>query len=140
VQVLPFPTSIRGRRDTRQTLPLVRWDIPDVRDQRVLIFGAGAAGQEAVRFLSRVAPGRVVGIVDNDPAKEGLQIEGLTVTRFEKMDRNAYDVVIIASLPGLQPISAQLRAAGLTPNRQFIGAGQVEQWHDLVTQYEGFAA
>jgi SAM-dependent methyltransferase/uncharacterized protein YbaR (Trm112 family) len=140
VQVLPFPTSIRGRRDISQSLPLVRWNIPDVREHRVLIFGAGAAGQAAVRFLSRVAPGRVVGVVDNDPAKEGLQVEGFTVKRFEKVDRSVYDVVVIASLPGFQPIGAQLSAAGLTPNQQFLGAGQIEQWHNLVTQYEGSAA
>jgi SAM-dependent methyltransferase/uncharacterized protein YbaR (Trm112 family) len=140
VQVLPFPTSIRGRRDISQSLPLVRWNIPDVREHRVLIFGAGAAGQAAVRFLSRVAPGRVVGVVDNDPAKEGLQVEGFTVKRFEKVDRSVYDVVVIASLPGFQPISAQLSAAGLTPNQQFLGAGQIEQWHNLVTQYEASAA
>ena len=140
VQVLSFPTSIRGRRDVSHSLPLVRWDIPDVRERRVLIFGAGAAGQAAVRFLGRVAPGRVVGVVDNDPAKEGASIEGFTVTRFDKMARSAYDVVVIASLPGFQPISAQLAAAGLTPNQQFLGAGQIEQWHNLVTQYEGHAA
>jgi FlaA1/EpsC-like NDP-sugar epimerase len=119
---------------------LARWDIPDVRERRVLVFGAGAAGQGAVRFLRRVAPGRIVGIVDNDPAKQGLQIDGLTVTRFEKIDPYAYDVVVIASLPGLRPISEQLSAAGLIPNQDFLSAGQVEQWHTLVTQYERLAA
>jgi hypothetical protein len=140
VQVLSFPTSVRGRRDVSHSRPLVRWDIPDVRERRVLVFGAGAAGQEAVRFLRRVAPGRIVGIVDNDPAKQGLQIDGLTVTRFEKIDPYAYDVVVIASLPGLRPISEQLSAAGLIPNQDFLSAGQVEQWHTLVTQYERLAA
>jgi uncharacterized protein YbaR (Trm112 family)/SAM-dependent methyltransferase len=140
VRVLSFPTSIRGRRDLSHSLPLVRWDIPDVRERRVLVFGAGAAGQEAVKLLSRVAPNRVVGVVDNDPAKEGKQIEGFTVTRFEKIRRSEYDVIVIASLPGFQPISAQLSAAGLTPNQHFLGAGQVEQWHNLVVAYESSAA
>jgi len=140
VQVLTFPTSIRGRRDLSRTLPLVRWNIPDVRERRLLVFGAGAAGQEAVRFLSRVAPGRVVGVVDNDPAKQGKRLDGFAVSRFENVPRDAYDVVVIASLPGFQPISAQLNAAGLMVNEHFLGAGQVEQWHNLVSQYERSAA
>jgi len=140
VQVLSFPTSIRGRRDPTRTLPLVRWNIPDVRDRRLLVFGAGAGGRDAIRFLARVAPGRIVGVVDNDPAKQGMQVEGFAVTRFEQVPRDTYDVVVIASLPGLQPISAQLSAAGLQLNEHFLGAGQVEQWHSLVSQYEALAA
>ncbi|HLG55917.1 MAG TPA: methyltransferase domain-containing protein [Vicinamibacterales bacterium] len=140
VQVLTFPTSIRGRRDESRTVPLIRWDIPDVRERRVLVFGAGAAGQAAVRFLSRIAPGRVVGVVDNDPNKKDTQLEGFRVRSFESVARDTYDLVVIASLPGLQPISAQLRASGLVANEHVIAAGQVEQWHKLLTDYESLAA
>lgn len=140
VQVLTFPTSIRGRRDMSGTLPLVRWSIPDVRDRRLLVFGAGAAGREAVDFLNRIAPGRIVGIVDNDPQKEGVAIDGFRVTRFDQVPRNSYDVVIIASLPGLRPISEQLSAAGLAADQQFLSAEKVEQWHSLVMEYENLVA
>jgi SAM-dependent methyltransferase len=140
VQILEFPTSIRGRRDVAGVLPLVRWSIPDVRDRRLLVFGAGAAGRNAVQFLRRIAPGRVAGIVDNDPAKQGMELDGLRVQRFQDVPRDAYDVVIIASLPGRLPIGAQLEAAGLVPNDHFLGVDQVEQWHQLVTEYERLAA
>ena len=93
--------------------------------QRVLIFGAGAAGQEAVaRFSNRVAPGRVVGSRRQRPVEgQASQIEGFTVGASRTSTASAYDVVVIASLPGLQPISAQLSAAGLTPNEEFLGCG-----------------
>lgn len=140
VQILEFPTSIRGRRDVAGELPLVRWSIPDVRDRRLLVFGAGAAGRNAVQLLRRIAPGRVIGIVDNDPAKRGMEFEGLQVQRFQDVSRNAYDIVVIASLPGRLPIGAQLEKAGLVPGEHFLGVDQVEQWHQLVTEYERLAA
>jgi SAM-dependent methyltransferase len=140
VRVLTFPTSIRGRRDPKGRFPLVRWDVPDVRECRVLLFGAGAAGEQMLHFLEMVAPGRVVGVVDNDPAKAGLTLGRFQVQGFAAVPRDAYDVVVIASLPGLQPISAQLAAAGLTPNQDFVAADRVQQWYDLVRQYEAQAA
>jgi SAM-dependent methyltransferase/uncharacterized protein YbaR (Trm112 family) len=140
VRVLTFPTSIRGRRDPNGRLPLVRWDVPDVRESRVLLFGAGAAGEQMLHFLEMMAPGRVVGVVDNDPSKAGLTLGRFQVQAFAAVPREAYDVVVIASLPGLQPISAQLTAAGLTANRDFVAADRVQQWYDLVRQYEAEAA
>lgn len=140
VQLLEFPTSIRGRRDPAGVLPLVRWSIPDVREHRVLVFGAGAAGRNAVALLRRIAPERVIGVVDNDQAKAGMLFEGMRVQRFDDVPRDAYDLVVIASLPGRQPIGAQLRAAGLVANEQFLGIDQVEQWYQLVSEYERMAA
>jgi SAM-dependent methyltransferase len=140
VRVLSFQTSIRGRRDVTGALPLVRWDVPDARQRRVLVFGAGAAGQRALRFLQAIAPGRVVGVVDNDPAKEGKVIEGHAVRRFADVPRASYDLVVIASLPGLVPIGAQLREAGLMPNLDYLVADQVEQWYDLVAEFARVAA
>jgi hypothetical protein len=140
VQVLTFPTSIRGRRNAAGTLPLVRWDVPDVRKCRVLLFGAGAAGEQMLHFLEVNAPGSVVGVVDNDPGKTGMPLGRFHVRRFTEVSRQDYDVVVIASLPGLQPISAQLAAAGLAPAREYLAADRVRQWFDLVRQYEQAAA
>ena len=140
VRVLAFPTSIRGRRDLTGALPLVRWDVPDVRESRVLLFGAGAAGEQTLHFLEVNAPGRVVGVVDNDPNKTGMPLGRFHVRRFADVPRQDYDVVVIASLPGLKPISAQLAAAGLDPSRDFLAADRVQQWFDLVRQYEAAAA
>ena len=136
VRVLTFPTSVRGRRDVRGKLPLVRWDVPDVRDRRVLLFGAGAAGEQMLHFLEVQVPGGVVGVVDNDPKKTGMQLGRFSVQRFADIPRGSYDLVVIASLPGLAPISAQLAEAGLDPATQFVAADKVRQWFDLVKEYE----
>jgi len=113
-------------------LPLVRWSIPDLRTKRVLVFGAGAAGRNAVRLLRRMAPGCVIGIADNDPAKEGQIIEDRPVSRFQAIPRASYDVVVIASLPGRHAIAAQLDAAGLVAGRDYLAIGRVEQWYSCV--------
>jgi hypothetical protein len=136
VRVLTFPTSVRGRRDVRGRLPLVRWDVPDVRDRRVLLFGAGAAGEQMLHFLEVQVPGRVVGVADNDPKKTGMQLGRFSVQRFADIPRDSYDLVVIASLPGLAPISAQLTDAGLDPAQDFVAADKVRQWFDLVREYE----
>jgi SAM-dependent methyltransferase/uncharacterized protein YbaR (Trm112 family) len=136
VRVLTFPTSVRGRRDVRGELPLVRWDVPDVRGRRLLLFGAGAAGEQMLDFLEREVPGGVIGVVDNDPHKTGMALGRFSVQRFADVPRNAYDLVVIASLPGLAPISAQLAQAGLDPARDFVAADKVRQWFDLVREYE----
>ena len=140
VRALPFQTSIRGKRDTAGTLPQVNDVMPDVRRKRVLVFGAGAAGREFVRFLRQVAPGSVAGLVDNDAAKQGTRVEGCLVQRFDEVRRDAYDLVVIASLPGRTPIGAQLRAAGLVADVDFVDSDQVQQWHDMVTSAELKAA
>jgi len=140
VRVLDFPTSIRGTRDEANQLPLVRWSIPDLRVKRVLVFGAGAAGRQAVQLLRRVAPGCVVGIADNDSNKDGLIIEDRAVAAFANIPRDSYDVVIIASLPGKQAIAAQLERAGLVPERDFLAVGRVEQWYSFIADESLLAA
>ena len=140
VRVLDFPTSVRGTRNAACNLPLVRWSIPDLRSKRVVVFGAGAAGRNAVRLLRRVAPGCVVAIADNDPAKEGLIIEDRSVNRFANIARDSYDVVVIASLPGHKAIAAQLDAAGLVAEREYMSIGRVEQWYSFIADEELLAA
>jgi SAM-dependent methyltransferase len=140
VQLLPFPTSFRGRRDVAGALPRVRWSIPDVRQNRVLVFGAGAAGQQFQTFLHQIAPASIIGVVDNDPAKHGTRVGACVVQRFDEVPRDAYDVVVIASLPGQQAITTQLQAAGLLVNTHILASDQVQRWHDLVLDYEAHAA
>ena len=132
VRTLPFPTSIRGKRDTAGRLPQVSPLMADMRRDRVLVFGAGAGGRQFAKFLRRIAPGAMMAIVDSDPAKHGTIIEGKAVQRFEDVPRDSYDLVVIASLPGREAIRATLSAAGLVPNRQFVTTDEVEQWYELV--------
>ena len=140
VRAFAFQTSIRGKRDSKGTLPAVNDVMPDVRRKRVLVFGAGAAGRHFVRFLRQVAPLSLVGLVDNDAAKQSTRVENCVVQRFEDVARDTYDLVVIASLPGRAAIGAQLRAAGLVPDIHFVDGEQVEQWYDMVTSVESQAA
>lgn len=137
VHVLPFPTSIRGRRGN--ATPLVRYDVPDVRFSRVVVFGAGTDGHRVVRFLNDIAPGSVVGVVDNDPAKDGTDFHGFTVTGFNRLADEAYDLIVIACPPGVQAITEQLRAAGLFAGEDFIDSVQLDRWFELAANYEGLA-
>jgi hypothetical protein len=132
VRVLDVLTAVRGTRTSRAAAPLVQWSIPKLPSKRVLMFGAGAAGRHAIPFLRRVAPESLIGIADNDPAKEGQTVDGLPVKKFDSIPRDSYDVVVIASLPGRKPIGAQLEAAGLVPDVDYLGIDQVVQWYDRI--------
>ena len=50
------------------------------KDRRVLLVGAGEAGAMLVREMARYPTGcRVVGMLDDDPMKQGTSIQGVTV-------------------------------------------------------------
>jgi SAM-dependent methyltransferase len=134
------PTTVRARRDGRRQLKPMRYSVPDVREHRVLVFGGGSAGASAVRLIRRVAPEQLVGIVDNDPAKEGTRIESVTVRRFDRVARDTYDLVVIASMPGRQAIGEQLSAAGLVEGRDFIGLDVMQKWYRQASEYEAWVA
>jgi FlaA1/EpsC-like NDP-sugar epimerase len=112
----------------------------DMRRNRVLVFGAGEAGRQFASFLGRIAPGSMVGIVDNDPAKQGQRIEGMTVRRFADVSPDSYDLVVIASLPGRQAIAAQLETAGLVAHSHYVGTDEVRHWYEMVEASERRAA
>jgi SAM-dependent methyltransferase len=140
VRVLDTLTSVRGTRVMRDGMPLVRWSIPNLRLARVVVFGAGAAGQSALHLLRRIAPGCVVAVADNDPAKHGRVFEGLPVVSLDSLPREDYDVVIIASLPGRQAIAAQLDAKGLIAGVGYLGMDEVVSWRDLIGDEDLLAA
>jgi len=52
-----------------------------IRPRRVLILGAGDTGETVLRQIVRSAPHthRVVGFLDDDPAKQGLEIHGVRI-------------------------------------------------------------
>ena len=79
--------------------------------ERVLIIGAGDAGEQMVRELLRMDPRRYqpVGFVDDDPVELGKEIHGVRVLGKvdqlpELVDRVAPDLIVIAapSLSGLR--------------------------------------
>jgi SAM-dependent methyltransferase len=135
IQVLDFPTSVRGCRDSAKSLPLFRHALPDIHRRRILVFGAGSGGREAFETLEKLGlADRVVGVSDNDPAKSGTVFRGHLVRPFEDYRREDYDAVIIASMPGRAMISSQLERAGLTANRDFATASYISDYIVPMTQ------
>ncbi len=132
VEVLPFPTSIRAYRDSTGQRPLVQ-ALPDLRHKRVMVFGGGAGGRQALEFLDAVGVAdRVVAVCDNDPAKAGLAIGNHLITSFAAVPRHAYNHVVIASQQGVASISAQLRESGLVDNRDFFPLSAIEGSPDIL--------
>ncbi len=56
-----------------------RWNTNAIVKQRVLIIGAGHAGESLVRDLKRTQGYLPVGLLDDNPGKRGLEIHGIRV-------------------------------------------------------------
>ena len=98
----------RGRRRVR------------TEGRRIVVYGAGAGGREALERLDASGV-RPVAICDGDPAKAGTRLGDFEVTPFADVPRSAYDLVVIASRPGLEAIAGRLTGLGLDPARDFAG-------------------
>lgn len=132
VEILNFPTSIRARKDEGQTLPLVKY-LPDLTGERLVVFGASAAGRLAFEQLANLgARSQVVAVVDNDPNKAGTIFEGHEVRAFNTLARETFDRVIIASQFGLPAISKQLTEEGLVEREDFLSLAAVENLAPLM--------
>lgn len=128
IEVIDFPTSIRGVRDDAATLPTLVGDVPTSHEPRLVVFGSGAGGHEALRALRERGLARhVVAFADNNPARHGSRVDGIEVKAFDAIARTSFDYVILASLPGKAAITQQLVAAGLRPLRDF---GSIEYLAD----------
>jgi FkbM family methyltransferase len=77
----------------------------------IAIFGAGPHGEMALRYL-RDAGFKVLYFVDNNPAKHGTKIGGITVVSPEQLKSLAPDIVFIAARHAVVPISKQLTNLG----------------------------
>lgn len=132
LEILDFPTSIRAVKDTRGARPLFK-ALPDFRHKRIVVFGAGTGGQQALERLAAIGVAhQVVAVCDNDPAKRGQRLGSHVVTSFTDLPRDSYDHIVIASLPGLPAISTQLSEAGLVKARDFFAAGVLEEFGPLL--------
>lgn len=132
VEILSFPTSIRARKNEDRTLPLIK-HLPDLSAQRLVVFGASAAGRLAFEQLEKLGVrGQVMAVVDNDPAKAGTMFEGHAVQAFNALPRGSYDRVIIASQFGLPAISKQLTEEGLVERQDFMSLAAVENLAPLM--------
>lgn len=119
IRILDFPTCVRARKDPARQLPLSH-GLPDLGDKHIVLFGAGALGQQAFQELRSLGlSDAVVGFCDNDPAKAGQAVCGRPIQLFADFRKEAYHHIIIASQTGADAIAAQLKAVGLMANRDF---------------------
>lgn len=103
------------------------------RKERVVVFGAGAAGQRACRFLRHRC--HVLAFVDNDPKKHGTKVFGRRVIGPADLAGLPIDRIYIASMHTRQ-ISAQLlneRAIDpvtvtVVPRAIILGEYEVSRW------------
>jgi SAM-dependent methyltransferase len=120
------PTAVRGRRTQDVTAPEFVTAPVSIRGKRLLIFGAGAGGRQAIEQLEqRGAGNHVAAVCDSDPSKWGTLLEGHIVCPFEQVSRDDYDIAIVASRPGRSAIAARLTREGLAEYRDFATASFV---------------
>jgi len=87
--------------------------------ERVLVFGAGACGEDFVqRFRQHY---QIVGILDNDPGKWGMELVGINVLNPDNVNKVKWDRLVICS-QFWREIDAQLQST------YGIKSNQIEVW------------
>jgi len=75
--------------------------------EKVVVFGAGAQGRVAMRHLKKHGV-RILCFTDNDPHKQGTQIDGIPVVSPQDSAVTSAPVVLIAARQAVQPLRRQL--------------------------------
>jgi FlaA1/EpsC-like NDP-sugar epimerase len=69
-------------------------------ERRIVVFGAGEAGQRAIAVLRSLPSVRVLAILDDDPRRHGSQLDGVPIYRAANLpsviDQYAADEVVLA--------------------------------------------
>jgi glycosyltransferase involved in cell wall biosynthesis len=89
---------------------------PPVPDSRTVIYGAGAAGRAALVQLAHDASRTVIAFADGDARKQGTMVDGLRVFSLERLPRDSFDEVIVAS-QAWREIAGSLAASGIPKER-----------------------
>lgn len=96
----------------------------------ILLFGCGRQGKKMFATLSRDF--KIMGVIDNSPAKQGKVFEGMIVLSFDQAKElmRKYKVIVTASQYYYQDIRKQLSDIGLVENVDFIMYQQfVTEWY-----------
>lgn len=83
---------------------------------KIVIFGAGRGGLQAMRHLDRMKDKEIICFADNDPKKQGTEFQGKRIIGPGEILSHAPDMVIIASMYA-DEIYPQLRKLGLNDER-----------------------
>lgn len=120
IDALVLTVLLGGLRMSRRLYDEFRAGSGDGR-RRILIYGAGSAGQMIVREMRR-NPGAgllPVGFVDDDPIKKGLRIHGVPVLGPGKAIEQIIDAVdpteFLIAIPHLEPVAIRAIARELEP-------------------------
>jgi len=79
---------------------------------KAIIFGTGSSGKSLLPVIQEQY--QVIAFTDNDKSKWGETFEGYRVCEPESILDLEHDVVIVASSPGLNPITKQLLDMGIS--------------------------
>lgn len=90
---------------------LDKGSISELRNRKLLLFGAGARGSYALEELNKIGA-HIVGFIDNDPKKHGKKINGYTIYSPEEISKFRDTKLIIASIY-FQEIKKQLLEMGI---------------------------
>lgn len=85
------------------------------RKGRAVVFGAGVAGQRALKCLRHRY--RIVAFADNDPRKQGQRVLRRPVVSAQALTSMDCDKVFIASLYSQQIYEQLLNEVGIDPDR-----------------------
>lgn len=96
---------------------------------KIMIYGAGSAGQEAFRRF-RERGEEPIGFFDSDVGKIGKTILGRPVMDFHRTRRSHYDMIVIASMYK-EEIAHTLTRAGLFFEKDFICYNNEHCWQEF---------
>jgi hypothetical protein len=82
---------------------------------KVFIFGSGSTGKFILHNVEEQH--EVMGFLDNNDKRWGLEVEGYKIYSPETLQTAVFDGVVIGSLPGINEITKQLLAVGVSKDK-----------------------
>lgn len=110
--------------------------------QRALLYPAASGAEYFLRYLRRAHPdftGRLVGLGDRDPHKQGLSQNGLTVYAPEELPGLGLDLVVVTSSEHFRPMRDELSAL-LGPGVDIVLADSLRQYWDDAASLSALAS
>lgn len=78
-------------------------------NKRIILYGAGETGRVCARLFKSMEDITIVGFVDDDKSKVGIEYEGIMIYSFNDLSRLKYDVILISTFNDIDVISSKLK-------------------------------
>lgn len=100
-------------------------ELPELRPgMKLALFGAGQGSVELLdHFAECGADVSVLAVADNDPTTHGKEFHSIPVVAPDTLPGGDFDAVIVTTVSGRAPVSAQLEAMGMVRGRDFFLVG-----------------